>query len=133
MGRLLAVALLEVVFQAAAIAEVWVTLAFLGNTRVTLLQAFLLEYTNRVVTVVFKFVPMRVGVDELAGGAMAQVVGMASATGITLALVRKARVLCWAAVGVALAGWRLLREHARPVSAQAAVRAADVQRERVSP
>jgi hypothetical protein len=64
------------------------------------LTAFVLEYINRVITVVFKFVPMRLGVDEAASGFLAQVLGFGTAPGVTLAIVRKARILCWTALGI---------------------------------
>ena len=50
----------------------------------------------------FRFVPMRVGVDESGTGRVAELLGLATHTGVVLALVRKARVLFWAAIGVAV-------------------------------
>lgn len=105
---LVTVSLLQVAFQAAAVGEVWVTLVLLGVPQATFLHAFLLEFANRVVTVVFKFVPMRLGVDELASGATASLLGSGGTVGVTLAVVRKARVLCWSLVGLALAGVRAI-------------------------
>jgi hypothetical protein len=102
------VSILQALFQVAAVAEVWLTLALIQSPRPTLLQAFLLEFANRVVTVAFKFVPMRVGVDELASAGMASLLGSAGTVGVTLAVVRKARVLCWTAAGLVLAGIRAL-------------------------
>jgi hypothetical protein len=113
------VALLEVAFQVAAVAEVWVTLILVGVPHVTFLQAFLLEYANRVVTVAFKFVPMRLGVDELGSGAMASVLGYAGAVGVTLAVARKARVACWSAVGLLLVAVRAIGAGERPPDAEA--------------
>jgi hypothetical protein len=105
-GTLALVILLEVAFQAAAVAEVWVMLVLLGMPNATFLQAFLLEFANRVVTIVFKFVPMRLGVDELASGTMSSLLKGGTALGVTLAVVRKARVLFWSVVGAALAAGR---------------------------
>jgi len=110
---------LQVVFQAAAVAEVWVTLVLLGVPGVTFQQAFLLEYANRVVTLVFKFVPMRLGVDEVASGAMASLLGSGGTVGVAVALVRKARILCWSAVGLGLVA-------VRAAAARTAHRAAQV-------
>lgn len=100
-GRLLPLALLEASFHVSAIAEVWVTLALLG-LHPTVLGAFVLEYVDRVVTVVFKFVPLRLGVDEAGTGLAADILGLGTAPGVALAIVRKARVLVWTAVGVLL-------------------------------
>jgi hypothetical protein len=102
------VSILQAFFQVTAVAEVWLTLALIQTAGPTLLQAFLLEFANRVVTVAFKFVPMRVGVDELASAGMASLLGTAGTVGVTLAVVRKARVLCWTAAGLVLAGIRAL-------------------------
>ena len=57
---------------------------------------------NRLITIVFKFVPMRIGVDEAGSGLATQVLTLTSGVGVTMAIVRKARTLFWAAVGVAL-------------------------------
>ena len=51
---------------------------------------------------VFRFVPLRVGVDEAGTALAAGVLALGAATGVTLAVVRKARVLCLSAAGVAL-------------------------------
>ncbi len=101
--RLLGLSLLEAVFHAAAMAEVYVTLALVGGTAApTLLTVFILESVNRAINVVFKFVPLRLGVDEAGTGLVAQVLGYGTAVGVTLAIVRKARVLCWSGLGIAL-------------------------------
>jgi len=57
---------------------------------------------NRVITVVFKFVPLRMGVDEAGTGKVSKVLQFAEVTGVTLAIVRKARDIFWSSVGMAL-------------------------------
>ena len=105
-ARLLTVVALEGVYHAAGVAEVFVTLAWIA-TPPTLLVAFILETANRLTNVVFKFVPMRLGVDEAGSALLTTVLNYSSATGTTLALVRKVRMLFWTAVGVFfLARWR---------------------------
>jgi hypothetical protein len=101
-GRLVPVLALEAAFHAAGVAEVYLTLWLLAGVAPTLLIAFLLESVNRVITVVFKFVPLRVGVDEAGTALVTNVLGLGTATGVTLALVRKARVVVWVLVGLAL-------------------------------
>jgi hypothetical protein len=98
-GRLAQVVLWEVAFQAAAVAEVWVVLALLVP-HVTFVEAFLLESAGRFVTVVFKFVPYRLGIDEAGSGAIASVVGLSPATGVTLAMVRRLRIIVLNAIGL---------------------------------
>ena len=100
-SRLLRVCLLDAAFHAAGVAEVYVTLAFMTDpASVTWLAAFVLEAVNRIVTVVFKVVPLRLGVDEAAAGLVSNVLTLGTASGVALAIVRKARVLCWSALGI---------------------------------
>lgn len=98
-GRILLVLMWETVFHVAAVAEVWVVLALLIPT-VTIVEAFLLESAGRFVTVVFKFVPYRLGIDEAGSGAVASVVGLSPTTGVTLALVRRLRIMILNAFGL---------------------------------
>src|SRR4030095_14373731 len=65
-------------------------------------QAFILESVNRVINVAFKFVPLRAGVDEGGTGQVSKVLGLAKATGVTLAIVRQGRDIFWSTIGVAL-------------------------------
>jgi hypothetical protein len=99
--RLVPLALLEISFHVSAIAEVWLTLVLLG-VHPTLLGAFVLEYVDRVITVAFKFVPLRLGIDEAGTGLVAAILGLGTAPGVALAIIRKARVLVWTGVGVML-------------------------------
>jgi hypothetical protein len=101
-GRLAAVFTLDLVYHALAVVEVFITLRWLtASGGPTLAMAIVFEALNRVVTVVFKFVPFRVGVDEALTGALAAVVALDPAAGVALAIVRKVRSLFWAAVGLA--------------------------------
>jgi len=102
-GRLVAVFALQLLFHALAIAEVFVALRWLLPDRSpSLAQAIVFETVNRLTTVLFKFVPFRLGVDEAASGAIAPLVAVAPAAGVTLAVVRKARTLFWSAIGLLL-------------------------------
>jgi uncharacterized membrane protein YbhN (UPF0104 family) len=93
---------LESSFHLAGVAEAYVTLSFITGEPPSLLAAFVLESVNRVINVVFKFVPYRVGVDEAGTSLFTRVLRFGASLGVTLAIVRKARMLCWTAVGVAL-------------------------------
>jgi hypothetical protein len=102
-GRVGRIFLLEFAFHGLAVAEVYLLLALLiGRSSQTLPLAIVLETVNRVTTVVFKFVPLRLGVDEAGSGLATQVLALGSAPGVTIAIIRKARTLCWAAAGIAL-------------------------------
>jgi hypothetical protein len=99
LGRLLAC---EAAFHVAGVAEVYVTLAFITPDSVTLLNALILEAVGRVINVLFKFIPMRFGVDEAGNLLLARPLGLPQASLVALPLVRKARLLAWTAVGVVL-------------------------------
>ena len=101
-GRLVPVIALHAFFHAAGVAEIYLTLWLLTGAAPTILTAFLLESVNRVITVVFKVVPLRVGVDEAGTAIFTNVLGLGATVGVTLALVRKARVIVWALVGLVL-------------------------------
>ena len=68
--------------------------------RSTLVTALIFETLNRVVTIAFKFVPFRVGVDEALNGALAPLLTVDPVSGVALAVVRKVRSLFWAGVGL---------------------------------
>jgi hypothetical protein len=107
-ARLGTVLACEVAFHAASVTEAWLTLTLLQDSA-SLLNAFLLDTVNRLINVVFRAVPMRVGVDEVTTSGFAEMLGLGSPSGLTLALVRKARMLFWAGVGLALLGRRAIR------------------------
>ena len=102
-GRLWRAFALDLVFHLIAVLEVFLTLQWLlGDLSPTLAQAVVFEALNRVVTVLFKFVPFRIGVDEALSGAMAPLLAVNPASGVSLAIVRKVRSLFWSAVGLGI-------------------------------
>jgi hypothetical protein len=101
--RLAQIFLLDLSFHVLAVLEIFLTLRWLlGDRSPTLSQAIVFEALNRVVTVVFKFVPFRVGIDEALSGGIAPVIAVQPVAGVTLAVVRKVRNLVWTGVGLAL-------------------------------
>jgi hypothetical protein len=100
--RLAQIFLLDLSFHVLAVLEIFLTLRWLlGDRSPTLSQAIVFEALNRVVTVVFKFVPFRVGIDEALSGGIAPVIAVQPVAGVTLAVVRKVRNLVWTGVGLA--------------------------------
>jgi len=98
-------------FHALAVVEAYLSLNWLlGSASPTLREAFLFEALNRVITVTFKFVPFRVGVDEASSGALAPLLGMDPAVGVSLAVVRKVRNLFWAGIGMGVIAVHHARE-----------------------
>ncbi|HTM03042.1 MAG TPA: lysylphosphatidylglycerol synthase transmembrane domain-containing protein [Vicinamibacterales bacterium] len=101
--RLWRVYALDLVFHALAVLEAFLALRWLlGAASPSPLQALLFEALNRVITVLFKFVPFRAGVDEVSSGGLAHLLGMDPATGVALAIVRKVRNLFWAGIGMTI-------------------------------
>lgn len=102
-ARFLPILLLEACFHLAGVGEIYVTLHFISPQHPpTLFSAFILESVNRVITMAFKFVPLRMGFDEAGTGKISKLLLFTEATGVTLAIVRKARDLFWALIGMAL-------------------------------
>lgn len=93
---------LEFCYHSAAVLETWYAIDLITGARPGLLTAFVLEYVNRSVTVAFQFVPMWLGVDEAGTSLATSALGLGSAAGVSLALVRKARIVIWTAIGLGL-------------------------------
>ena len=93
---------LELLFHALGVLEVHVTWWLMMGAAPPLLTSFVLEGANRMITVVFKVVPLRLGVDEMGTAAFTQLLGYGPAPGGSLAIVRKARVLFWVVIGTML-------------------------------
>lgn len=99
MGPLVA---LELLFHVLGVIEVHVTLWLMLGAPPPLLTSFILETANRLITVVFKIIPLQVGVNEAGTALVTQLLGLGSTVGIMLGFVRKARILVWMLVGTAL-------------------------------
>jgi len=100
-SRIARVLFWEATFHAAAVAEVLLVLRLLPGSRpITLVDAFILETAGRLITVVFKFVPYRLGVDEAGSAVVARALSLDPTIGVTLALVRRLRILFWNAIGL---------------------------------
>jgi hypothetical protein len=97
-----AVAGWQALFHVAAVAEVWLILSVLSGGRTSLADAFILESTGRLVTVLFKVVPFRVGVDEAGAAVVASAIGVPVSDAVALALMRKLRILAWNGAGLAV-------------------------------
>jgi hypothetical protein len=92
----------EIAYQILAVAETYYTLLLVSPERPTVGSAIVLETVSRAITMGFKMIPLRVGVDEASSSFIAGRVHLDPATGFALALVRKLRLLFWSAVGLAL-------------------------------
>jgi Lysylphosphatidylglycerol synthase TM region len=100
--RVRAIIACEAAYQILDVAEVYITLLLVSPLPPTLASALVLGTVSRAITMLFKIVPLRVGVDEAGSSLFAELLDLGAATGLTLALVRKLRLLAWSAVGLAL-------------------------------
>ncbi|MEP6568211.1 MAG: lysylphosphatidylglycerol synthase domain-containing protein [Acidobacteriota bacterium] len=90
-----------------SVLEVYVTLNMLGY-RPNVAQAYIIESLTKVINFVFAFVPGTIGVYEGGTGVILRTLGFTTATGVTLALVRKAGTVFWTSIGLLILSWRTL-------------------------
>lgn len=89
----------------ASVVEVLMTLRMLGLTpRVA--EAYIIESLTKVINFAFAFVPGTIGVYEGGTEVILQTLGFAAATGVALALVRKAGIVFWTSIGLLVLTWR---------------------------
>lgn len=98
--RFLPICLAEAAFHALGVFEVWFILTRIVEPAGQFLNAFLLESVSRLITIVFKLIPFVIGVDEAGAQFVAETVGLGAAIGVTLAIIRKGRILFWTGVGL---------------------------------
>jgi hypothetical protein len=98
--RVPAIVACEIAYQTLAVAEVYFTLLLISPITPTVATSLVLETVSRLITMLFKVLPMRVGVDEAGSSLFAGHLDLGATTGLTLALVRKLRMLFWSAVGL---------------------------------
>jgi hypothetical protein len=98
--RFLPICMLETAYHLLGIFEVWFILTRIASA--DLLASFLLESVSRLITIVFKLIPFVIGVDEAGAQFVAETVAIAGGIGVTLAVIRKGRILFWTAVGLLL-------------------------------
>lgn len=99
-NRFVPIILCEMVYHACGIAEVWFILSRISDVLPTLYNSFLLESVSRVVTITFKLVPFAIGVDEASSQFITENLSLGVAVGVTIAILRKGRILFWAIMGV---------------------------------
>lgn len=97
--RFLPICLLEAAYFVMGICEVWYILERLTEAFPSLLNAFLLESVSRLISVIFKLIPFVIGVDEAGSQMIGDTVALAGGVAVTLAIIRKGRMLFWTATG----------------------------------
>jgi hypothetical protein len=99
---LIPVAALEIAFHALGVLETHLTMTMILPQAPPLHMSFILETASRLITVVFKFVPLQVGVAEGGLAIVTELLGMGPKPGVTFSLVRKVRIVTWAVAGAVL-------------------------------
>ena len=64
--------------------------------------SFLLESVSRLITIIFKLIPFVIGVDEAGAQFVGSTVALAAGMGVTLAIIRKGRIVFWTLIGLIL-------------------------------
>ena len=100
--RFLPILTLETAYHLIGIVEVYYVLSRLSDAVPSLMTSFLLESVSRMVAILFKLIPLTIGVDEAGAKFVGDTVALAAGVGVTLAIIRKGRVLFWTAIGVLL-------------------------------
>lgn len=100
--RFLPIVLLEIIFHALGILEVWFIMSRISASIPTVFTAFLLESISRVISTTFKLIPFVIGVDEAGAQFVTETLALGAGIGVTLAIIRKGRILFWAMIGVLL-------------------------------
>jgi putative ABC transport system permease protein len=97
----------DLLAHTSSVLEVYVTLRMLGFTP-QVAQAYIIESLTKVINFVFAFVPGTIGVYEGGTEVVLQTLGFVAATGVALALVRKAGTIFWTSIGLLILTWRTL-------------------------
>jgi len=97
----------DLLAHVSSVVEVYVTLRMLGFAP-QVAQAYLIESLTKVINFVFAFVPGTIGVYEGGTEVVLQSLGFVAATGVALALVRKAGTIFWTSIGLLILTWRTL-------------------------
>jgi hypothetical protein len=100
--RFLPVCFFETVFHLLGIFEGWFILAKISEAYPSLLTSFLLESVSRLITIVFKLVPFVIGIDEAGAKYITDTLAIGVGVGVTLAIIRKGRILFWTLIGILL-------------------------------
>ncbi len=102
-GRFVPICLFEVSFHILGVMEAWFILSRIDSSLPGLTTAFLLESVSRLLTVLFKMIPFNIGVDEAGAQFVGDAIALAAGVGVTLAIIRKGRIVFWTLVGLLLA------------------------------
>ncbi len=118
--RFLPICLCETAYHVLGVVEVWYILSRLSDAFPSLLTSFLLESVSRMISILFKLIPFVVGVDEAGAQFVGDAVALAAGVGVTMAIIRKGRIIFWTLIGLLIIAKRGLsfRELSGPSTKQ---------------
>lgn len=100
--RFLPIFLCQIAYHALGVFEAWFILSRIQGMIPSIHTAFLLESISRAITIFFKFVPFVIGIDEAGAQFVAETLALGAGVGVTIAIVRKGRIIFWTAIGLIL-------------------------------
>lgn len=101
-NRFLPICTFEAIYHMIGVAEVFYVLSRLSDAVPSLMTSFLLESVSRLLTIMFKLIPLTIGVDEAGAQFVGDAFALAAGVGVTLAIIRKGRILFWTGIGLLL-------------------------------
>lgn len=104
-ARMWVVVLATVAFHLLSFLEIWLTIWLITGQSFPA-AAFILDTVGRLTNVLFKMIPLQLGVLQVGSELVGLAIGLPPGTGVTVALIRTIRILFWAGVGVVLLGQR---------------------------
>jgi len=109
-ARIGIVILAATTFHILSFLELWLTIWLItGESQPA--AAFILDTVGRLTNVLFKMIPLQLGVLQVGSEMVGRAIGLAPGVGVTVSLVRTVRVLFWSVIGLGL-----LAEEARAKS-----------------
>lgn len=109
---------LEFLTNFTGVAEVYLILRVTTALHFSLTTAYLVEVANRAVQLFFAFVPFGLGVEEGAAAGTLKALGYGATQGVSVAILRRARSVFWATLGLL---WAVRYCMVRPVEEGSAV------------
>ena len=100
--RFFPIFLCQLAFHTLGILEAWFILSRIRDMIPGFYTAFLLESISRAISIFFKFVPFVIGVDEAGAQFVTETLAIGASAGVTLAIIRKGRILFWTLTGILL-------------------------------
>jgi putative ABC transport system permease protein len=106
-GSFFAIVAFDLMAHTSSVCEVYLTLRMLGF-QPGIEAPYVIESLTKVINFMFGFVPATIGVYEGGTEIILRTLGFAAATGVTLGLVRKAGMIFWTGIGLAMLATRTL-------------------------